>query len=77
MTACASPDTTIGAAIVPKVPRGLRVLQGSSKSDIPTVPVQPSAESERRQLEQDASAIETWWKSDPRWMHTRRIYSGT
>jgi hypothetical protein len=67
---------------VPKVPRGLRVLQkkggaGAAGVIVPTVPVQPTMSAERSQLEQDAARIEQWWKGDSRWKHTRRIYSGT
>lgn len=56
----------------PKVPRGLRALgtadiQRSSGTSAPDF---------GQQLKNEAAAIERWW-SQPRWQHTKRVYSGT
>jgi hypothetical protein len=52
----------------PKVSRGLRGLPISGHS-------QASASSEMPRLKDEAASIERWWK-EPRWRHTKRIYSG-
>jgi Isocitrate lyase family len=59
---------------VPKVPRGLRGLPRNSSSSVNN-PQPSSTRSELNQLQADAAAIEQWWK-DPRWKHTKRVYSG-
>ena len=53
----------------PKVPRGLRGL--------PTATAQPvgSTRDELLELQQDAATIKSWW-AQPRWKHTKRVYSG-
>jgi hypothetical protein len=53
--------------IVPKVPRGLRVLPGRGES--------VGARSEYDDLLAGAAKIDVWWTS-PRWQHTKRVYSG-
>jgi hypothetical protein len=53
---------------IPKVPRGLRGLPSSGRS-------QTSASSEMHRLQEEAASIERWW-SEPRWRHTKRVYSG-
>jgi hypothetical protein len=55
---------------VPKVPRGLRVLPSSSTS-----PQMGGTRTELADLQQEAARIERWW-TEPRWKHTKRIYSG-
>ena len=55
----------------PRIPRGLRVLSRRSLSSSST----SDPRSELSQLQTDAASIERWWK-DPRWKHTKRIYSG-
>lgn len=61
----------------PKVPRGLRPLGGSGGS---------SGRFGRRndhggnnklgqEIKSEAAAVERWW-SQPRWQHTKRVYSG-
>jgi len=54
----------------PKIPRGLRSLGGGSldKSSINN--------NLGHELQSEASAVERWW-SQPRWQHTKRVYSGT
>ena len=47
----------------PKVPRGLRSL--------PSMGASPD---EHQLIQQDAQQIAKWWK-EPRWKHTKRIYS--
>jgi hypothetical protein len=54
----------------PKIPRGLRGLPISSLAG-PT-----DARSEYDALQAEAASIEQWW-SNPRWQHTKRVYSGT
>lgn len=49
----------------PRVPRGLRGLPNDT----------PSPSLELKQLNQDATVIQEWWKQ-PRWRYTKRIYSG-
>lgn len=51
---------------IPKVPRGLRSL--------PLASAQPTTGNEQALLRQDAAALESWW-SQPRWKHTKRVYS--
>ena len=53
----------------PKIPRGLRVLGTSSSASTTR-----SADF-GQQLKNEAAAIERWW-SQPRWQHTKRVYSG-
>ncbi len=53
----------------PKVPRGLRQLPITSLAG-PT-----NTQSEYDALQADAASIEQWW-SNPRWQHTKRVYSG-
>ena len=55
----------------PIVPRGLRVL---GTADIQRS--SGSAPDYGQQLKNEAAAIERWW-SQPRWQHTKRVYSGT
>jgi hypothetical protein len=51
----------------PKVPRGLRgIASPSSANELTSVDT----------LQQEAAMIERWW-SQPRWKHTKRVYSGT
>jgi hypothetical protein len=54
----------------PKVPRGLRTLGplGAGSSG--------AASDFGQELKNEAAAIERWW-SQPRWQHTKRVYSGT
>jgi hypothetical protein len=58
-----------GKSYQAKVPRGLRVLSSSSSS------VSTSTSRELSDLQAEASMIEQWWQ-EPRWKHTKRIYSG-
>jgi hypothetical protein len=51
------------------VPRGLRVLPHVSAAP----PSSPQAE--RKELQQECQQLERWWQ-EPRWTHTKRIYSG-
>jgi hypothetical protein len=50
------------------VPRGLRNLSS------PTTTTSRTTELQR--LQADAAALDAWWKNDPRWQHTQRVYSG-
>mmetsp|Transcript_14353 Transcript_14353/g.24920 ORF Transcript_14353/g.24920 Transcript_14353/m.24920 type:complete len:593 (-) Transcript_14353:111-1889(-) len=52
----------------PKVPRGLRGLPINSMAE------QTDARSEYDSLQAEAASIEQWW-ADPRWQHTKRVYS--
>jgi len=52
----------------PQVPRGLRSLPTAGATSLRT--------NELQDLQQDVAAIERWWK-EPRWNHTKRVYSGT
>jgi hypothetical protein len=54
-----------------QIPRGLRLLRGSGGSGALTTTTSFGA-----QLQAEAAAIERWW-AQPRWQHTKRIYSGT
>jgi hypothetical protein len=54
-----------------QIPRGLRLLQSGHGSLTKT-----SSSSFGAQLQAEAAAIERWW-AQPRWQHTKRIYSGT
>jgi len=54
--------------IVPKVPRGLRVLSGQGEI------TSGGPQSEYDGLKAEASKIEVWWTS-PRWQNTKRVYS--
>ena len=58
-----------GDKIVPKVPRGLRVLPNQA-------PGGRSGGSEYDALKAEAARIEAWWAT-PRWQDTKRVYSGT
>jgi hypothetical protein len=58
-----------GKSYQAKVPRGLRVLS-STRSSAST-----STSRELSDLQAEASMIEQWWQ-EPRWKHTKRIYSG-
>lgn len=51
---------------IPKIPRGVRVL--------PVTDGTPSPREELSALQQDVAAIERWFQ-DPRWKHTKRVYS--
>jgi len=53
----------------PVIPRGLRALPSANNNPQPL-----STRSELDQLKADAAAIERWWM-DPRWKHTKRVYS--
>lgn len=55
----------------PKIPRGLRVLPASAAGMDNTNP-----RTELQNLKEEAATIERWF-ADPRWKHTKRIYSGT
>jgi hypothetical protein len=52
-----------------QIPRGLRLLRSGVASS-------KSSSSFGAQLQAEAAAIERWW-AQPRWQHTKRIYSGT
>jgi len=53
----------------PKIPRGLRSLSAPAN--------QPSSNRNfGQELKAEAAAVERWW-SQPRWQHTKRVYSGT
>jgi hypothetical protein len=56
-----------------QIPRGLRLLRGSGGSGALT---STTTSSFGAQLQAEAAAIERWW-AQPRWQHTKRIYSGT
>lgn len=53
----------------PKVPRGLRGLPIASLAG------STDARSEYDTLQAEAAAIEQWW-ANPRFQHTKRVYSG-
>lgn len=55
-----------------KIPRGLRVLSSRPSS----ADVVVDAHQFGAQLKQEAAAIERWW-TEPRWKHTKRIYTRT
>jgi isocitrate lyase len=50
------------------IPRGHRVLDDS-------VTQSNHDDWSTKFLQEEAAAIERWWKKDPRWKHTKRIYS--
>ena len=53
----------------PKIPRGLRTLGPFGGGS-------GTASNFGQELKNEAAAIERWW-SQPRWQHTKRVYSGT
>ena len=55
----------------PKVPRGLRSLPLPQQR----LQQQETARGFGQQLQSEAAAVERWW-SQPRWQHTKRVYSG-
>jgi hypothetical protein len=54
-----------------KVPRGLRSLPAAAAAPKAALSNQQFAS----ELQQEAAAVEQWW-TQPRWQHTRRVYSG-
>ena len=52
-----------------KIPRGLRGLPIASLAG------ETNARSEFDALQAEAASIEQWW-ANPRWQHTKRVYSG-
>lgn len=62
-----------GRSYQARVPRGLRVLSSlSSSSSSSSSSLEP--QQELSELQAEAAMLEQWWK-EPRWMHTKRIYS--
>ena len=60
-----------------KIPRGLRVLlPRSSGAEATTTNGASAQQAFGAQLNQEAAAMERWW-AQPRWQHTKRVYSGT
>ena len=62
----AKPNNENGGA---KIPRGLRGLTITSLAG------STNARSELDALQAEAASIEQWW-ANPRWQHTKRVYSG-
>ena len=62
----AKPNNENGGA---KIPRGLRGLPITSLAG------STNARSELGALQDEAASIEQWW-ANPRWQHTKRVYSG-